>query len=180
MNNPGSMCDTLVALPNFTKNNSLIFAKNSDREPDEAQAIVHIPRKKYSEKFLKCTFIPIPQIEETYEIVISKPFQMWGAEMGANEFGLVIGNEAVFTKVKIRKKNEGLTGMDLLRLALERTKNAQESLEMYHRIIGINMVRMPVEVIKTRISSTITVSSLQIIEKLLFWKPQGNPGPVRK
>jgi dipeptidase len=122
------MCDTLVALPNFTQNGGMIFAKNSDREPDEAHAIVHIPRKKYSEKFLKCTFISIPQIEETHEVILSKPYQMWGAEMGANEFGLVIGNEAVFTKVKIQKKNEGLTGMDLLRLALERTKNAGDAL----------------------------------------------------
>jgi dipeptidase len=53
---------------------------------------------------------------------------MWGAEMGANEHGVVIGNEAVFTKVKIEKKNNGLTGMDLLRLALERSKTAGEAL----------------------------------------------------
>jgi dipeptidase len=122
------MCDTLVALPDFTKNNSLIFAKNSDREPDEAQSIEHFPRKKHSEAFVDCTYIQIPQIEETYEIIVSKPFQMWGAEMGVNEFGLVIGNEAVFTRVKISRKNEGLTGMDLLRLALERAKNAKEAI----------------------------------------------------
>jgi dipeptidase len=130
------MCDTLVALPDFTKNNSLIFAKNSDREPDEAQSIVHFPRIKHSESLLQCTFIPIPQIEETYEIIVSKPFQMWGAEMGVNEFGLVIGNEAVFTRVKISKKNEGLTGMDLLRLALERAKNAQEAVKCITELLG--------------------------------------------
>jgi dipeptidase len=33
------MCDTLIALPHFTKNKNLILAKNSDREPDEAQAL---------------------------------------------------------------------------------------------------------------------------------------------
>ncbi|WP_278043588.1 hypothetical protein [Cecembia calidifontis] len=38
------MCDTLAALPNFTASGNLIFAKNSDREPDEAQGILHIPR----------------------------------------------------------------------------------------------------------------------------------------
>jgi dipeptidase len=122
------MCDTLVALPNFTQNGGLVFAKNSDREPDEAQAVVHIPRKKHTDKVLQCTFINIPQIKETHEVILSKPFQMWGAEMGANEFGLIIGNEAVFTRVKIQKKNNGLTGMDLLRLALERTKNAKDAL----------------------------------------------------
>jgi len=122
------MCDTLVALPSVTKNDSLLMAKNSDREPDEAQAIVHISRKLHSDKKLRCTYIEIPQVTETYECILSKPFQIWGAEMGANEHGLVIGNEAVFTKVKLEKKNQGLTGMDLLRLALERCTISEEAI----------------------------------------------------
>jgi dipeptidase len=122
------MCDTLVALPVFTKSNSLIFGKNSDREPLEAQSILHVPKKFPKKKTLQCTFIQIPQAEETHEVLLSKPFQMWGAEMGANEYGVVIGNEAVFTNVKFQKKTIGLTGMDLVRLALERSKKAMEAL----------------------------------------------------
>ena len=124
------MCDTLVALSESTKNGNLIFAKNSDRERDEAQAIIKIPRIRWDKvKTLQCTFISIPQVEETFEVNLSKPFQMWGAEMGINEFGLVIGNEAVFTNVRIPKKNDGLTGMDLLRLALERCRTAPEAVK---------------------------------------------------
>jgi dipeptidase len=126
--NDRTMCDTLVALPSVTKSKHLLFAKNSDREPDEAQALLHVPRKWHTNPIVKCTFIEIPQVEETYECILSKPFQMWGAEMGANEWGVVIGNEAVFTKVKFEKKNSGLTGMDLLRLALERSRNANDAL----------------------------------------------------
>jgi dipeptidase len=122
------MCDTLVILPSATKAGNVLFAKNSDREPDEAQALLHIPRTIQSDNTLKCTYIEIPQVKQTYECILSKPFQMWGAEMGANEFGVVIGNEAVFTKVKFEKTNNGLTGMDLLRLALERSRNAEEAL----------------------------------------------------
>lgn len=122
------MCDTLVALPTVTKSGNLVFAKNSDREPDEAQALLHVPPRRHFEATVRCTFIEIPQVEETYACILSKPFQMWGAEMGANEHGVVIGNEAVFTKVKIDKRNNGLTGMDLLRLALERSKTAAEAL----------------------------------------------------
>ena len=122
------MCDTFIALPSITKNKTIIFGKNSDREPNEAQAIVRFPRRKNTEKTVQCTFIEIPQVAESYEVILSKPFQMWGAEMGVNEFGVTIGNEAVFTKVKIDKSNNGLTGMDLLRLALERSQTAQEAL----------------------------------------------------
>lgn len=129
------MCDTLVALSEYTASGNLIFAKNSDREPDEAQGLLHVPRSNSQKDSLQCTYIRIPQIKGTYEVILSKPFQMWGAEMGANEHGLVIGNEAVFTRVKIKKDNSGLTGMDLLRLALERSKNSEEAIECITQLL---------------------------------------------
>lgn len=122
------MCDTFVATPSFTGTSSMIFGKNSDREPNEAQALLRVPaRSKESKTF--CTYIQVPGAKQTQEVILSKPFQMWGAEMGANESGVVIGNEAVFTKIPFEKKNQGLTGMDLLRLALERSKDAETARE---------------------------------------------------
>lgn len=41
------MCDTMVALGNVTKNGKVIFAKNSNRHPDEPAEILHVPRKLY-------------------------------------------------------------------------------------------------------------------------------------
>ncbi|XDD45515.1 C69 family dipeptidase [Leptospira sp. WS39.C2] len=123
------MCDTSLATEKFTKTQKRIFAKNSDREPNEAQTILHLPRKEYpKDSVVKTTYIEIPQTSVTYEIFLSKPFHMWGAEMGVNEFGVCIGNEAVFTNLKIGKTNNGLTGMDLIRLALERSKTAKNAL----------------------------------------------------
>ncbi|KAM4821797.1 secernin-2 isoform X3 [Urocitellus parryii] len=53
--------------------------------------------------------------------------------MGANEHGVCIGNEAVWTKEPVGE-GEALLGMDLLRLALERGSTAQEAL---HVITGL-------------------------------------------
>ena len=122
------MCDTFVTLPSLSSRHSTLLAKNSDREPDEAQAIEHITRQVCTDKTVKCTFIEIPQVKETYACILSRPFHMWGAEMGVNEHGVAIGNEAVFTKIKLPGKNDGLTGMDLLRLGLERSKSAEAAL----------------------------------------------------
>ena len=121
------MCDTYVSLSTWSKDESVIFGKNSDRLDSEVQLITYTPRKTYSHgEKLKCTHISIPQVTETAMIILSQPYWMWGAEMGANEHGVVIGNESVQTREPLKEK--GLLGMDLLRLGLERGKTAKEAL----------------------------------------------------
>jgi dipeptidase len=58
---------------------------------------------------------------------------MFGAEMGANEHGVVIGNEAVFTRAPTQRV--GLTGMDLIRLALERASTAGEAVAVITELL---------------------------------------------
>ncbi|HHT90400.1 MAG: C69 family dipeptidase [Bacillota bacterium] len=123
------MCDTMVALGNSTKDGHVIFAKNSDRQPNEPLLMLDIPRQQHAPgSQVHCTYISVDQVRETYRVLLFKPSWMWGAEMGANEFGLNIGNEAVFTKV--RQGPNSLLGMDLVRLALERCKTSTEALHL--------------------------------------------------
>jgi dipeptidase len=130
------MCDTLVAVGNasipgaVTLDGSVILAKNSDREPNEAQALTYVPRAQHAPgETVACTYLTIPQAPETYAAILSRPTWMWGAEMGLNEWGVAIGNEAVFTRVPYTRE-AALTGMDLLRLALERATTARAALDV--------------------------------------------------
>jgi len=123
-------CDTWVALPDATADHSVIMAKNSDRPPMEAQPLVYFPRQKYApgEK-VKCTYIEIPQVAETYEHIGSKIWWAFGYEHGMNEHGVAIGNEAVWSKEPYQW-GDGLLGMDLVRLGLERGKTAYEAMHV--------------------------------------------------
>lgn len=118
------MCDTMWK--SFEKGG--IFAKNSDRSCNEPNLVQFIPGGKTDKKPIQCTYISVPQVDNKYSVLLVRPSWMWGAEMGINELGVIIGNEAVFTKSK-DKKVERLLGMDILRLALERAKDAKDAMD---------------------------------------------------
>jgi secernin len=123
------MCDTMCVLP---EGGSVLFAKNSDRSPNEPHIVLRVPPKRREPGgTVKLTYIEIPEAEETLEAVLCKPSWIWGAEMGVNAAGVAIGNEAVFTRnSKAALKKPALTGMDLLRLALERADCAEKAVEV--------------------------------------------------
>jgi len=123
------MCDTFIFRSENATDKRIWFGKNSDREPNEAHEVVFRKGQKYTAGTrVKCTYIEVPQVESTFDVILCKPAWMWGAEMGINAQGVVIGNEALFTKGK-PPKEPALTGMDLLRLALERSCDAQSALQ---------------------------------------------------
>jgi secernin len=130
------MCDTLVATGSVTADGVTLFGKNSDREPNEAHEIVTVPAADHAPRAqVRCTYIEIPQVAHTHAVLLAKPFWIWGAEIGANEHGVVIGNEAVFTKLPYDEA-AGLIGMDLLRLGLERGATAPEALDVITTLLA--------------------------------------------
>ncbi|KAL3831449.1 hypothetical protein ACJMK2_023200 [Sinanodonta woodiana] len=137
MEDKGS-CDTFVALPPVTANGYVIFGKNSDRPSTEVQEVIYQTAADHEQgEKLKCTYIEVDQAPHTHAVILSKPAWMWGAEMGANDQGVCIGNEAIWTKLNSDEDlQEKLLGMDLLRLGLERGGSAREALDVITSLLS--------------------------------------------
>ncbi|UCH61974.1 MAG: C69 family dipeptidase [Fidelibacterota bacterium] len=123
------MSSTMVIAASASPDGVTHFGKNSNREPGECQLVLALPAVEYdANTLLKCTHLSITQVPQRYAIVLSKPWWCWGGEMGANDQGVVIGSEAVSTRN--HEPEPGLIGMDLVRLGLERGRNAEEAMKV--------------------------------------------------
>jgi secernin len=105
------MCDTFYASRAMSRDGRAYFAKNSDRHPLEPQALCIVPGSG----------------DGGLSFVLSKPSWMAGGEMGMNEKGVAIGNEAVFSRIKPRP--DGVLGMDILRSALSASRDARSAVD---------------------------------------------------
>lgn len=124
------MCDCLVALPAATAAGVTLFAKNSDRPAHEEQDLRWLPPRR-DEHVLWATHIAVePFGRDTLGVLASVPRWGWGAEHGVNEAGLAVGNEAIYTTLDPRSHPPALTGMDLVRLTLERAASARDGVEV--------------------------------------------------
>ncbi|KAF1495206.1 Secernin-1, partial [Megadyptes antipodes antipodes] len=125
---PPSYC--FVAFPPCSKDGLVVFGKNSARPRDEVQEVVYFAAAAHDPgSKVECTYIEIEQVPKTHAIVLSRPSWLWGAEMGANEHGVCVANEAVVTR-EPASESEALLGMDLVRLGLERGATAKEALDV--------------------------------------------------
>lgn len=123
-------CDTMVVVAAASATGHTIFAKNSDRNPNEAQYLTVVEAATHEPgSMVECTHVSIPQAEATYRVLGSRPYWIWGFEHGVNEKGVAVGNEALFAK-EPASAEPGLIGMDYVRLVLERASTADEGLEV--------------------------------------------------
>jgi dipeptidase len=125
----------MVALPQATANGQVIFGKNSDRPANEAQPLELHARTSHSGGHAGAQFVKVPQAAVTYRHVGSRPYWCAGYEHGFNEHQVVIGNEALPTRLK-ESPTPKLIGMELLRLGLERGKTAAEAVDVITGLVS--------------------------------------------
>lgn len=116
------MCDTLCV----RTTGAMLFAKNSDRHPDEAQVVEWHDRRAGGGD-LRTQYLTIED-PGAHAFLGSRPTWLWGVEHGVNEYGVAIGNEKIWTIDRPRDQPPALIGMDLVRLGLERARSADEAL----------------------------------------------------
>jgi secernin len=130
----GVVCDCLVALAPATRDGVTLFAKNSDRPPQEAQLVER--HEARSEQATNTTYLTVePHSAPTIAFVGSRPEWMWGVEHGVNAAGVAIGNATIYTTLDPRGAPPGLTGMDLVRLGLERAATAADAVAVMTRLL---------------------------------------------
>ena len=94
------MSDTLA----FKLGSEIWLAKNSTREPIEAQRVEFYPAGEYG-RMLEVTYLRVtPQVKWRQAVILGRPEWMWGAEMGVNAAGVTIGTEAVFTRMQEKRE----------------------------------------------------------------------------
>ncbi len=135
-------CDTYVAQRDATADGRLLFGKNSDRPPGEPQPL-RFEASRDGSGDLQLAYVAIPDAPALAHVG-SAPFWCWGYEFGVNAANVVIGNEAQFTRswaadvAHSRAGDappEGIIGMELLRLGLERGHSAVDALNVMTELL---------------------------------------------
>ena len=129
------MCDTLAALTAVTRDRTVLFAKSADCEVNEANAVIRVPRQTHLPgEMVRITHLVIPQAPVTHELILTKAFWTYGCEVGVNELGLCMGEEAVFT-TEMHEERDGIIGPDLMRIGLERSRTCREAIDVMTRLL---------------------------------------------
>src|SRR3954470_22326687 len=131
------MCDCLVALAPATAAGSTLFAKNSDRPPTEDQFV----ERFNSRRDAGGTGTTYTEVEAhagpTIPFVGARPTWMFGVEHGVNAAGVAAGNATIYTTLDPRGSPDALTGMDIVRLLLERSSTAAAAVELAGMLLDV-------------------------------------------
>lgn len=139
-------CDTFVVSSGATPDGRALLGKNSDRPVFDSQPLRFLPsRPAEPSRRLRLAYVDIPDDRATYGHVGGSPYWCRGHEIGLNEHGVAIGNEALFTRdlaatIGASRQGKdvprGVLGMELVRLGLERGATAAEAVRVMSDLVS--------------------------------------------
>jgi secernin len=129
------VCDTFCV----RRPDRMLFAKNSDRPPNEAQVVESRPRRISGSGTgtVETQYLSLPD-PGAAAAVVSRPTWLRGCEHGLNEHRVAVGNEKIWTVDDPRGDPPALLGMDLVLLVLERARDADEGLDVLTTLLEVH------------------------------------------
>lgn len=127
-------CDLVVALGRATVDGRTLFGQNLARPLGEGHCLCRTAGREFTlgEK-IHTQYLEIPQVRQTYTVMGWRPEPWWGYGQGVNEHGVVLGCAVLGNKWPCAEP--GLTGGDLVRLALERAPTARKAVDLIGGLI---------------------------------------------
>jgi dipeptidase len=120
--------DMMVALGQSTVDATVIFAHSSDRPVGECPSLQLVPGRSFAPgETVQTDGLKLPQVRQTFSVLGSQPAGRWGYDHGVNEHGVALGRTS--HRGKLLAAAQPLTGTDLVRLALERSRTAQQAVD---------------------------------------------------
>lgn len=127
-------CDTVVALGRATVDGSTLLAHSSNRPSGECQILLQTPGRAFPPgETVQTQYLRLPQARQTHTALGHQPAGLWGFTHGVNDQGVAIGY--AIQRSKLSCQRPGLTGPDLVRLALERSPTARHAVDLLAELI---------------------------------------------
>jgi hypothetical protein len=125
----------VVALARATADGRTLFGCNGNRSAREGQALVRVEGRAYAPgETVRTGQVALPQARQTFGVLAGRRAGMWGYPYGVNEHGVAVGVTAIQTR--LAGQREGLTGTDLVRLALERSGSARQAVDLITDLVA--------------------------------------------
>lgn len=127
-------CDMVVALGRATVDGQTLFGQNYTLPAGHPVTLQTTPGRAFAagEK-TRTQHVEVPQARQTCAVFGVRPEGAWGYVHGVNEHGVATG--CTTWRSKIRRGQPGLTGPDLVRLALERSARAQQAVDTIAELV---------------------------------------------
>jgi dipeptidase len=122
-------CDMMVALGRATVDGHALFGQNADRPIRESQSFSQLAGHEHAaDEKVRTPSVELPQARLTYTVLAAQPAGYWGYTHGVNDQGVAAGCAALRNKIPCPEP--GLSGTDLVRLVLERSRNARSAVDL--------------------------------------------------
>lgn len=121
--------DMVVALKEASANGASLFGLNHYTDSDRQQAVHLVPGQMHDLGEVSHTsHLALPQVRQTFSVLGVQSIDRWGFTHGVNEHRVTIG--ITDWKSRLPAGSAVLTGPELVRLALERSRGAHQAVEV--------------------------------------------------